>query len=108
MKIEAGMNDIVVLPVILVLIAVIQAEDRGAGGWVAFLGQLILLGPAIGFITGGIGSWLINKADSWVGVRREHQALYGIGLVLPAYTAATVAGGDVSSAPLLPGWRLLS
>jgi NhaP-type Na+/H+ or K+/H+ antiporter len=94
MKIEAGMNDIVVLPVILVLIAVIQAEDRGAGGWVAFLGQLILLGPAIGFITGGIGSWLINKADSWVGVRREHQALYGIGLVLAAYTAATVAGGD--------------
>jgi NhaP-type Na+/H+ or K+/H+ antiporter len=29
-----------------------------------------------------------------MGIRRDHQALYGIGLVLAAYTAATAAGGD--------------
>jgi NhaP-type Na+/H+ or K+/H+ antiporter len=94
LKIEAGTNDIVVLPVVLVLIAVIRAEDRGITEWVAFMAQLLLLGPAIGFAVGGVGSWLINKADSWIRIRREHQALYGIGLVLAAYVAATVAGGD--------------
>jgi sodium/hydrogen antiporter len=108
LKIEAGTNDIVVLPVVLVLIAVIRAEDRGITEWVAFMAQLLLLGPAIGFAVGGVGSWLINKGDSWIRVRREHQALYGIGLVLAAYVAATVAGGDGFLSALLPGWRLLS
>ncbi|HEU0020092.1 MAG TPA: cation:proton antiporter [Dehalococcoidia bacterium] len=50
LKIEAGMNDIVVLPVILVLIAVIQARGLGPAEWSVFLGKLLLLGPAIGFI----------------------------------------------------------
>lgn len=94
LKIEAGMNDIVVLPVILVLIAVIQAQGGGAGQWSVFLVKLLLLGPAIGFIIGGLGSWLMTKVDLRMRVRREHQAVYGIGLVLAAYAAATVVGGD--------------
>ncbi|MDA0734253.1 MAG: cation:proton antiporter [Chloroflexi bacterium] len=94
LKIEAGMNDIVVLPVILVLIAVIQAQGLGAGEWSVFLAKLLLLGPAIGFIIGGLGSWSITKVDHHMRVRREHQAVYGIGLVLAAYAAATAVGGD--------------
>jgi NhaP-type Na+/H+ or K+/H+ antiporter len=94
LKVEAGTNDIVVLPVILVLIAVANAERGDIEGWGTFLAQLLLLGPIIGFTVGGIGSWLINKLDAWMSIRQEHQALYGIGLVLAAYTAATAAGGD--------------
>ena len=94
LKIEAGTNDIIVLPVILVLIAVAQAQGRDMAGWGAFLAQLLLLGPAIGFAIGGLGSWLMSRMDARMNIRREHQSLYGIGLVLAAYTAATVAGGD--------------
>jgi len=94
LKIEAGMNDMVVLPVILVLIAVMQSQGQGAGDWVAFLARLLLLGPAIGFVIGGLGSWLMTKVDHHMSVRREHQAVYGIGLVLAAYSAATALGGD--------------
>ena len=94
LKIEAGTNDIIVLPVILVLIAVAQAQGRDMAGWGAFLAQLLLLGPAIGFAIGGLGSWLMSRVDARMNIRREHQSLYGIGLVLAAYTAATVAGGD--------------
>ena len=36
----------------------------------------------------------MSKIDSGMGIRLEHQALYGIGLVLSAYAAATAAGGD--------------
>ena len=94
LRIEAGMNDIVVLPVILVLIAVATGDVGGGGQWVSFLVKLLILGPAIGFAVGGVGAWLMSRADRVFGVRREHQALYGIGLVLAAYTAATAAGGD--------------
>jgi NhaP-type Na+/H+ or K+/H+ antiporter len=94
LRIEAGMNDIVVLPVILVLIAVATGNVGGGWEWLSFLLKLLVLGPVIGFVIGGVGAWLMSRADDVFGVRREHQALYGIGLVLAAYTAATAAGGD--------------
>ena len=94
LKIEGGMNDLVVLPVILVLIAVARSQVGSVGEWAPFLLKLLVLGPAIGFAIGGAGSWLIAKADAKMGIRLEHQALFGIGLVFAAYTASTAAGGD--------------
>lgn len=94
LKIEAGMNDLVVLPVVLVLIAVATDQGSGIGGWSIFLVKLLLLGPAIGFAVGGLGSWVMNWMDKKMTIRREHQSLYGVGLVLASYTAATAAGGD--------------
>ena len=94
LKIEAGTNDIIVLPVILVLIAVAQSQGKGMAEWGGFLAQLLLLGPAIGFAIGGFGSWLMNRVDARMNIRREHQSFYGIGLVLAAFGAATAAGGD--------------
>ena len=91
---EAGMNDIVVLPVILILIAVAQSQTTGLGSWSTLLTKLLLLGPLIGFAIGGVGSWLMARIDSMTGVRREYQALYGVGMVMSAYSAAVAAGGD--------------
>lgn len=36
----------------------------------------------------------MSRVDARMTIRMEHQALFGIGLVLAAYAAATVAGGD--------------
>ncbi len=94
LKIEAGTNDLVVLPVILILIAVAQSEIGAPLEWAGFLFRLLILGPAVGFIIGGIGSWLMAKSNERLGVKRVHQALFGLGLVLASYSAATALGGD--------------
>ncbi len=94
LKIEAGMNDLVVLPVVLVLIAVATDQAGGAVDWAIFLVKLLVLGPAIGFAVGGLGSWLMAWMDKKLTIRTEHQSLYGVGLVLASYSAATAAGGD--------------
>jgi NhaP-type Na+/H+ or K+/H+ antiporter len=94
LQIEAGMNDIVVLPVILILIAVAQEEVGSIGGWAPFLSRLLLVGPLIGFAIGGVGAWLMARISNHMNIRLEYQALYGIGLVLASYTASTFAGGD--------------
>ena len=94
LKIEAGTNDLVVLPVILVLIAVAGHQGGDAPGWAIFMAKLLVLGPAIGFALGASGSWLMTKVDAKMGIRQEHQALFGVGLVLASYAAATAAGGD--------------
>lgn len=94
LRIEAGTNDLIVLPIILILIAVGQPEGRDAGQWVVFLVQLLITGPAIGGLIGALGALLVKRMDARLNIRTEHQALSGIGIVLLAYTAATSVGGD--------------
>lgn len=94
LTLEAGMNDIVVLPILLVLSAIALAEIGSAADWLRFLLQIFLLGPVAGFAIGGVGSWLIGRADARFSIRREYQALYGIGLVLASYVAGVGVGGD--------------
>ena len=94
LKIEAGTNDLVVLPVILILIAVAQSEIGSPLAWSGFLFRLLIVGPAVGVIIGGVGSWLMVKSDARLGVKREYQILFGVGLVLASYSAATAMGGD--------------
>ena len=107
LKIEAGANDIVVLPVVLVLIAVATRQAGDLQGWGIFMAKLLLLGPAIGFAVGGAGSWLMNQIDRRMNIRSEHQAFYGVGLVLAAYAAATAAGGDGFLAAFAAGLAVL-
>jgi sodium/hydrogen antiporter len=94
LSIEAGTNDIVILPILLVLIAVANSEAASATGWATLLAQVLLLGPLVGFAVGAAGAWLMGKADAAFGISREYQALYGIGLVLLAYAGAQGLGGD--------------
>lgn len=94
LSIEAGMNDLVVLPVVLILIALLTTNIGGALDWLRFLAQLLILSPIVGLIVGGVGAWLMGKADARFGIRNEYQALYGIGLVLAAYAAGQAVQGD--------------
>ncbi|MCH8194668.1 MAG: cation:proton antiporter [Chloroflexi bacterium] len=107
LKVEAGTNDMVVLPVVLILIAVAGESSRDVWDWSSFLVKLLLVGPAIGLVVGGLGAWLMGKADRRFGIRREHQALYGTGLVLGAYAAATVAGSDGFLAAFVAGFAVV-
>ena len=91
---EAGMNDIVVLPIVLILIAVLTAKPGENMDWARFLFQILILSPLVGLAVGGIGANLMGRADARFGIRREYQALYGIGLVLAAFAAGQVIDGD--------------
>jgi NhaP-type Na+/H+ or K+/H+ antiporter len=91
---EAATNDIVVLPIVLVLIAAARSEASTVGGWALVLAKLFVVGPAIGFAIGAAGAWLMSRMDKEYGIRREYQSLYGLGLVFAAYTGAHAAGGD--------------
>lgn len=93
LSVEAGTNDIIVLPLVLVLIALARGSLSG-GDWALIALKIFVIGPAIGFAIGGAGAWVLAKADARFAIRREYQALYGVGLVLAAYSAAVAAGGD--------------
>ncbi len=44
LKIEAGMDDLVVLPVFLILIAVATDQGGSLGDWLVFLVKLLVIG----------------------------------------------------------------
>ena len=106
LQIEAGTNDLVVLPVLLLLIAIANAEAGGLVDWLTFVAQVFLLGPLIGFCVGAAGAWIMGRADAAFGIRREYQALYGIGLVLLAFTAGQLSGGDGFLAAFAAGFAV--
>jgi sodium/hydrogen antiporter len=94
LSVEAGTNDIVVLPMLLVLIAVAHADPGGVTDWLVFVAQLFVLGPAAGFAVGAAGSWVMGRVDRRFQIQREYQSLYGIGLVLGSFVAGEAVGGD--------------
>ena len=94
LSVEAGMNDLIVLPIVLVLIAILTRPAASALDWTIYLGRVLVLSPLLGLLVGGVGGWLMGKADARFGIRTEYQALYGIGLVLAAFATGQTLGGD--------------
>jgi sodium/hydrogen antiporter len=92
--IEAGMNDIVVLPIVLILIAVLTAAAGETMDWGGFFLRILVLSPLAGLAVGGIGAYLMGRADARFGIRREYQAMYGIGLVLASFSVGQMLNGD--------------
>jgi NhaP-type Na+/H+ or K+/H+ antiporter len=91
---EAGMNDVIVLPTILILSAVAAGDVGGALEWLRFLVELLLVGPVLGAAVGWSGAALMAEVDQRRPVRSEWQALYGVGVVLCAFAVGETAGED--------------
>jgi NhaP-type Na+/H+ or K+/H+ antiporter len=94
LSLESGANDVVVLPVLLVLLAIARHEAGTPVEWLVFVVKLLVVGPLCGFAVGGGGAWLMTWVDSRTSVRREFQSLYGVGLVLAAYGLGAWLGVD--------------
>lgn len=91
---EAGTNDIVVLPIILILTTIMLGETGGTGDWLAMLARLFLLGPIAGLVVGFVSVWLIEQVRTRIAISREYRALYGVGTVLAAFVAGEAVGGS--------------
>jgi NhaP-type Na+/H+ or K+/H+ antiporter len=91
---EAGTNDIVVLPLILILSTISLGQAGGAQDWMSMLVRIFLLGPLVGAAVGYISVWLIENIRERFPISREYRALYGVGTVLAAYVAGEVVGGS--------------
>lgn len=94
LRLESGMNDAVLLPVIVLAMIVARpptGEDTEIG---RHLVGLFVLGPVFGALIGWIGITLLVGVRSRVGVRRDYESLYALGLGFSAYAAAEFVGGS--------------
>jgi NhaP-type Na+/H+ or K+/H+ antiporter len=93
LRIESGLNDAVLLPVVLVAMLLLGGRPADAG-WGRLAIDLFLLGPGAGVVVGFVGVAALDQVRRRVGVRRDYESLYAIGLALTAYAAAEAVHGS--------------
>ena len=95
LRLESGMNDVILLPIV-VLCMLLLRPGMSAPAWE--IGSrsvgLFLLGPMFGVFAGWVAITLLDQVRKRVGVRRDYESLYALGVAFSAYAAAEAVGGS--------------
>jgi NhaP-type Na+/H+ or K+/H+ antiporter len=95
LRLESGMNDVILLPIV-VLSMLLLRPGTSAPAWE--IGSrsvgLFLLGPMLGVFAGWVAITLLGQVRKRVGVRRDYESLYALGVAFTAYAAAEAVGGS--------------
>lgn len=94
LRLESGMNDVVLLPVVVIAIVALREGSLGGPAIGRHLLGLFILGPALGALIGWAGITMLATVRDRVGVRRDYESLYALGLGFAAYAAAEGVGGS--------------
>jgi sodium/hydrogen antiporter len=94
LRIESGVNDAVLLPIVLVGVAVLSHSAGASHDWARFAIDLLILGPAAGVAVGLVSVATLDLIRRRIGISRDYESLYAIGTALAAYAAAESLHGS--------------
>ncbi|MCY0963847.1 cation:proton antiporter [Parathalassolituus penaei] len=104
--VESGLNDGLALPILLFVLALMQAGHYAfidAFHWPLFLMQQFVMGTLAGLLVGRWGGRLIQLASDHHWMLPIYQRLSSLALALLAYSGAEVLGGNGFIAAFLAG-----
>lgn len=95
LQLESGLNDAVLLPVVIVAMA-FMGEQRpvDAAAWAKLGLNLFILGPGAGVAVGLVAVAALDLIRKKAGVRRDYESLYSLGVAFSAYAAAEAVHGS--------------
>ena len=93
LRLEGGINDVVLLPIVVLSILGLTSVDAPAELGRHVVG-LFLLGPGLGALVGFVAITLLEQVRKRVGVRRDYESLYALGVAFTAFAAAESVGGS--------------
>jgi NhaP-type Na+/H+ or K+/H+ antiporter len=95
LRLESGLNDVVLLPIVLVALAFLDGKPPAdAGEWARLGLNLFLLGPGAGVLVGLLGVATLDLVRRRAGVRRDYESLYSLGVAFAAFAAAEAMHGS--------------
>jgi len=95
LRLESGLNDVVLLPIIFVAIPFVSREAFFTSTQWARLGlDLFLLGPGAGIAVGLLGTSALEMIRHKTGVLRDYESIYSLGIAFTAYAAAEAVHGS--------------
>ena len=108
LNVESGLNDGIVLPVVLVTASLVGALEAtgGAAEWGGFVALQIGLGPLVGIAVGLGGGRLIDGAVGRDWINDPFERLSVLGLAVAAFGGAELVGGNGFIAAFVAGLTL--
>jgi NhaP-type Na+/H+ or K+/H+ antiporter len=95
LRLESGLNDVVLLPVLIIAMAFLGQETMPTGRDWARLGlDLFILGPGAGVAVGLVSVATLDLIRRRLGVRRDYESVYSLGVAFTAYAAAEAVHGS--------------
>ena len=94
LRLESGLNDIVLLPIILVAMATLSHSNLFGVESARLALELFLLGPGAGVTVGLLAIGALELVRRKTGVRRDYESLYSLGVAFAAYAAAEAVHGS--------------
>jgi NhaP-type Na+/H+ or K+/H+ antiporter len=95
LQLESGLNDAVLLPVVLVAMAFMGQHGPGdATAWAKLGLNLFILGPGAGVAVGLVAVAALDLIRKRIGVRRDYESLYSLGVAFSAFAAAEAVHGS--------------
>ena len=88
LRLESGLNDAVLLPIILIAGAIATTGESSAGFIATVVAELMLLAPLIGIVVGLVAVYALDFVRNLYGMRRDYESLYTLGVALSAFAAA--------------------
>lgn len=93
LRLESGINDVVLLPIVVLAMLGLAGGATSADVGRRVVG-LFVLGPVLGVAVGYVAIALLDRVRSRVGVRRDYESLYALGVAFSAFAAAEAVGGS--------------
>jgi NhaP-type Na+/H+ or K+/H+ antiporter len=91
LRLESGLNDVVLLPIVLIAEGFL---GNGTARWGKTLLSVGLLGPLAGVAVGFIAVSALNLMRKRFGVRRDYESIYSLGVAFTAFAAAEALHGS--------------
>lgn len=108
LNVESGLNDGVVLPVLLIILSVAcaTADVRNIGYWIEFTALQLILGPLVGIGVAYLGGHAVDWATRKKWMDHPFQQLAALSLSLLSFTLAHLVGGNGFIAAFCAGLTL--
>jgi len=94
LRLEGGINDVVLLPIVVLSMLALHQRDHLASELGRHAVGLFLLGPLLGALVGYLAIMLLEQVRKRISVRRDYESLYALGVAFTAYAAAESVGGS--------------
>lgn len=94
LRLESGMNDAVLLPIVLVGIAIDISGGMRPGDWGKLSLDMLVLSPGIGAATALVAISMLEFARRRTGVRRDYESIYSLGVAFAAFAGAEAVHGS--------------
>ena len=94
LQLESGLNDVVLLPIVLIALALTGQFGVNAVSLAKLGLGLFILGPGAGIAIGLVAVAALDLVRKRTGVRRDYESLYSLGVAFTAYAAAEAVHGS--------------